>query len=59
MAYSGVGFLGWIGLGIVGFILYKEHEMVNRDFNNIPKAFFELNSYIGIIYFIMIVLDKA
>jgi len=59
MAYGGVGFLGWIGLAIVGFILYKEHEMVNRDFNNIPKAFFELNSYIGIIYFVMIVLDKA
>ena len=59
MAYSGVGFLGWIALGIIGFILYKEHEMVNKDFLNIPKAFFELNSYIGIIYLIMIILDKA
>ena len=59
MAYSGVGFLGWIALGIIGFILYKEHEMVNKDFLNIPKAFFELNSYIGIIYLIMIIWDKA
>ena len=59
IAYSHLGFFAYIALIIsVGF-LYKEQIMVRNNLENIPKAFFDLNGYLGVIFFICIVLDKV
>ena len=56
ISYKG-GFFAYVAVGISAFMLYKEHEIVNRDFKKIDKAFFTMNGYLGIIFFIFIVLD--
>ena len=58
LSYTGAGFFGWLGLTIVSYILYKEHKIVNESFENIPIAFFQMNSYIGIIMIISIMMDR-
>ena len=39
-------------------MLTYEHIIVNRDFTKIDKAFFTINGYLGIVFFILIVLDQ-
>ncbi len=39
-------------------MLSYEHYLVNKDFRKIDKAFFTVNGYLGILFFIMIVLDS-
>lgn len=38
-------------------MLSYEHYIVNKDFKKIDKAFFTVNGYLGIIFFIFILLD--
>ena len=40
-------------------MLYYEHYLVRKDFTKIDRAFFTVNGYLGIIFFIFIVLDRA
>lgn len=54
---AGLGFWAWVAVIISGSILYKEHQIVNKDFSKIDKAFFTLNGYLGIIFFIFILFD--
>jgi len=56
MAYHG-GFFAYVAVAVAAAMLYKEHEIVNKDFKKIDKAFFTMNGYLGIIFFIFIVLD--
>lgn len=51
---AGLGFWAWVGVFVSGAILYQEHKIVNKDFSKIDKAFFTLNGYLGIIFFILI-----
>lgn len=39
-------------------MLSYEHYLVNKDFRKIDKAFFTVNGYLGIVFFILIILDK-
>ncbi|ASM39043.1 MAG: menaquinone biosynthesis prenyltransferase MqnP [Campylobacter sputorum] len=50
---------GWAYFGIIlsAFILFKEHQIVRKDFSKIDKAFFTLNGYLGIMLFIFIWID--
>lgn len=41
-----------------GLLLY-EHILVRRDFTKIDRAFFTVNGYLGIIFFILIVIDRS
>ena len=59
IAYSHLGFFAYLALIISAGFLYKEQMMVRNNLNDIPKAFFDLNGYLGVIFFICIVLDKA
>jgi 4-hydroxybenzoate polyprenyltransferase len=59
IAYSHLGFFAYIALIISAGFLYKEQMMVRSNLEDIPKAFFDLNGYLGIIFFICIVLDKV
>lgn len=56
LTYGG-GFFAYAGIVISAIMLYMEHKIVNKDFNKIDKAFFTMNGYLGIIFFIFILLD--
>jgi 4-hydroxybenzoate polyprenyltransferase len=58
-AYAKLGLFGWVAVIISASMLYYEHILVKRDFRNIPKAFFDVNGFLGIIFLIFIILDKA
>jgi len=55
---SGLGIIGWLGVIINGLILIQEHRIVRRDFSKIDRAFFTLNGYLGILFFILILIDR-
>jgi len=59
ISLANLGIFAYIAVGLSAIILYKEHEIVNRDFTKIDKAFFTLNGYLGIIFLILIILDKV
>ncbi len=56
--YAKLGFFAWVGVFVSAGMLYYEHKLVNQDFKNIPKAFFDVNGYLGIIFLILIILDR-
>jgi 4-hydroxybenzoate polyprenyltransferase len=58
VAYANLGFFAWLAVIISGIMLYYEHKLVRKDFKNIPKAFFDVNGYLGIIFLVLIILDR-
>jgi 4-hydroxybenzoate polyprenyltransferase len=58
-AYAHLGFFGWLAVIVGAVMLYYEHRLIQQDFRNIPKAFFDVNGFLGIIFLILIILDKA
>jgi 4-hydroxybenzoate polyprenyltransferase len=57
--YANLGFFAYLALIISACFLMYEQWLVRNNLDNIPKAFFDLNGYLGIIFFIMILLDKV
>ncbi len=55
---ANLGWLAYFGVFISAIILYMEHKIVVKDFSKIDKAFFTLNGYLGIMFFIFIWLDR-
>jgi len=53
-----LGVWAYIGVLISAIILYQEHKIVAKDFSKIDKAFFTLNGYLGIIFFVFIWFDR-
>lgn len=51
---AGLGFWAWLAVFVSGIILWQEHKIVNKDFSKIDKAFFTLNGYLGIVFFVLI-----
>lgn len=56
--YSSGGLFAYIGVLVSIFILFYEHCLVKNNLLNIPKAFFQTNGYLGIIFLIFIILDN-
>ena len=48
----------YLAVVISAVMLAYEHYLVNKDFTKIDKAFFTVNGYLGIVFFILIVLDN-
>ncbi len=48
----------YVAVIISALMLSYEHYLVNKDFTKIDKAFFTVNGYLGIVFFILIVLDN-
>ncbi|KAB7887687.1 menaquinone biosynthesis prenyltransferase MqnP [Poseidonibacter ostreae] len=48
----------YLAVIISAVMLSYEHYLVNKDFTKIDKAFFTVNGYLGIVFFILIVLDN-
>ena len=57
--YAHLGFFGYLALLISGGFLIYEQKLVRDNLDNIPKAFFDLNGYLGIIFFVLIFIDKV
>lgn len=55
--FARLGIWGWAGVGVVALILIWEQKLVAQDFQNIPRAFFDLNALLGMVYFGFIVLN--
>ncbi len=48
----------YLGVLLSALILYKEHLIVQKDFSKIDRAFFTLNGYLGIMFFIFVFIDR-
>ncbi|MBU3014344.1 4-hydroxybenzoate polyprenyltransferase [Poseidonibacter lekithochrous] len=51
-------YFGYLAVIVSAIMLSYEHYLVNKDFTKIDKAFFTVNGYLGIVFFILIVLDN-
>lgn len=56
---AGLNIFAYIAVVFSALMLGYEHYLVNKDFTKIDKAFFTINGYLGIIFIILIILDKA
>jgi 4-hydroxybenzoate polyprenyltransferase len=54
-----LGFFAYLAVILSGVMLWYEHRIVRKDFTKIDKAFFTVNGYLGIVFFILIVLDRS
>jgi len=52
------GLFGYLAVILGAVMLTYEHIIVNKDFSKIDKAFFTINGYLGIAFFILIVIDN-
>jgi len=52
-----LGVFAFLAILISIVMLSYEHHLVNKDFTKIDKAFFTVNGYLGIVFFIFIILD--
>jgi len=56
---AGLGVFAYTAVVLSAFMLGYEHYLVRKDFTKIDRAFFTVNGYLGIAFFILIVLDKV
>jgi len=54
---ANLGLFAYLAILVSAVMLTYEHIIVNRDFTKIDKAFFTINGYLGIIFFILIIVD--
>jgi 4-hydroxybenzoate polyprenyltransferase len=54
-----LGTFAFIGVFVSLLFLLYEHYLVRKDFKKIDRAFFTVNGYLGIVFFIFIILDIA
>ncbi|QOG12585.1 menaquinone biosynthesis prenyltransferase MqnP [Arcobacter sp. FWKO B] len=55
---ASLGIFGYIAVVFGALMLSYEHYLVSKDFKKIDRAFFTVNGYLGIVFFIFIVLDS-
>ncbi|PIF04332.1 MAG: 4-hydroxybenzoate polyprenyltransferase [Arcobacter sp.] len=55
---ANLGLFSYLAIIAGVIMLGYEHIIVNKDFSKIDKAFFTINGYLGILFFILIVLEK-
>ena len=55
---ASLGFFAYVGVALSAVVLFFEHRIVARDFTKIDRAFFTLNGYLGILFFICILIDR-
>jgi len=56
---AGLDTLAYSAVMLSAFMLGYEHYLVRKDFTKIDRAFFTVNGYLGIAFFILIVLEKV
>ncbi len=56
---AGLGVFAFIAVVLSALMLGYEHYLVRKDFTKIDRVFFTVNGYLGIVFFIFIILDKV
>jgi len=56
---ASLGVFAYMAVVASAVMLTYEHIIVNRDFTKIDKAFFTINGYLGILFFVLIILEKV
>jgi 4-hydroxybenzoate polyprenyltransferase len=56
---ANLSLFAYIAIMISAVILFYEHKIVSSDIQRVDRAFFTLNGYLGIIFLIFIIVDKA
>lgn len=51
-------FFAYFAVIISAVMLSYEHYLVNKDFTKIDRAFFTVNGYLGIVFFVLIIMDN-
>ena len=59
VVFADLSFFAYFAVILSTLMLTYEHYLVNKDFRKIDRAFFTVNGYLGIMFFILIVLDKT
>lgn len=54
-----LGLFAVMAVVLSAIMLGYEHYLVRKDFTKIDRAFFTVNGYLGIAFFVLIILDKA
>ena len=54
-----LGIVTYFAVLIGAVMLYFEHKIISKDFTKIDKAFFTINGYLGVIFFILVVIDRV
>ena len=54
-----LGTFSYIALILSAVMLGYEHYLVRKDFTKIDRAFFTVNGYLGVMFLVMIILDKV
>ena len=55
---AGLGLWAWAAVLFSALMLGYEHYLVRRDFTKIDRAFFTVNGYLGIVFFVLVVIDR-
>jgi 4-hydroxybenzoate polyprenyltransferase len=55
--FANLGIFAYLAVIVSAIMLSYEHYLVNKDFTKIDRAFFTVNGYLGIIFFVFIILD--
>ena len=55
---AGLNIFGYLAVVVSIAMLGYEHYLVNKDFTKIDRAFFTVNGYLGIIFFILIIFSQ-
>ncbi len=56
---AGLDLFAYAAVVFSALMLSYEHYLVNKDFTKIDRAFFTINGYLGIIFIILIIFEKA
>ena len=56
---AGLGLFAFVAVILSAVMLSYEHYLVRKDFTQIDRAFFTVNGYLGIAFFVLIILDKV
>ncbi len=54
-----LGLFAYMAVVVAAIMLWYEHRIVDRDFTKIDRAFFTINGYLGILFLLFIILDRA
>jgi 4-hydroxybenzoate polyprenyltransferase len=55
---AALGTFAYIAVILSAFMLAYENYLVRKDFTKIDRAFFTVNGYLGIFFFVLIVIDR-
>ena len=56
--FSNSSYFVYLAIIVSILMLSYEHYLVSKDFKKIDKAFFTVNGYLGIVFFVLVVLDR-